>query len=124
MMVVIAYAIFEASRRSGGLNAPDESFGDQNAEGVVHRLERDSADLGSDRLGHAVGCHVRLTRDGTQHSQSLGSHLNAALPQELGRVSHRNTISQLLELFKHWHDASHSDDAKTVRIDDTGSRHD
>jgi hypothetical protein len=64
MMVVVADAIFEPGRRSIRLNTPDEAFGDQDAEGVVHRLKRDDADLGPDSIGDAVGCHVRLTRDG------------------------------------------------------------
>ena len=58
MVVVVADAIFETSRRPGGLNAPDEAFGDQEAEGVVDRLERDRADLGPDDLSHAVGRNV------------------------------------------------------------------
>ena len=72
MMVVVADAILEARRRPGGLNAPDEALGDQDAEGVVHRLERDGTDLGPDDLGHAVGRDVGLTRDRPQHRQTAG----------------------------------------------------
>ena len=32
MVVVVADAVFEARRRPGGLNAPDEAFGDQEAK--------------------------------------------------------------------------------------------
>ena len=62
MVVVVADPILEARRRSGGLNAPDQPLGDQQAERVVHRLQRDRADLGPDGLGHAVGRDVGLTR--------------------------------------------------------------
>ena len=86
MVMVVADAILEASRRSGGLNAPDEAFGDQEAESVVHRLERDGADLGPDDLGHAVGGDVRLPRDRPQDRQSLGRDLNPVLTKEVGRI--------------------------------------
>jgi hypothetical protein len=86
MVVVVADAILEARRRTRGLNAPDQTFGDQEAEGVVHRLERDGPDLGSHDLGRAIGGDVRLTRHRSQDSQSLGGDLNAALAQEVSRV--------------------------------------
>jgi hypothetical protein len=100
MVVVVADPILEASRRAGGLNAPDEAFGHQEAEGVVHRLERDGTDLGPDDLGHAIGRDVRLTRDRPQDGQSLGRDLNAAFSKtkEMGRVrAHVHTIDQNLD---------------------------
>ena len=98
MVVVVADPILEASRRPGGLNAPDEAFGDQDAEGVVHRLERDGADLGPDGLGHAVGRDVGLTRDRPQDSQSLGRDLNTALPKEVSRVGgHGDRVDQIFD---------------------------
>jgi hypothetical protein len=87
MMMVVADPILEASRRSGGLNATDQAFGDQDAEGVVHRLQRDGTDLRPDGLGHGIGRDVWRIRDRPQDSQSLGSNLNAALPKEIGRFS-------------------------------------
>ena len=87
MVVVVADAILEASRRSGRLNAPDEALGDQDAERVVDRLQRDGADLGPDDLGHGVGRDVRLSRDRPQDGQSLGGDLNAALAKAARRVS-------------------------------------
>ena len=98
MVVVVADPILEASRRPGGLDAPDETLGDQDAEGVVHRLERDGADLGPDDLGHAVGRDVGLTRDGPQDSQSLGRDLNAALPKKVSRADvHSRSLPPHLE---------------------------
>jgi hypothetical protein len=87
MMVVVPDAVLEASGRPGRLNAPDEAFGDQEPQGVVHRLERDGADLRSDDVGHPVGRDVGLTRDRPQDSQSLGSDLNTVLTKEVSRVS-------------------------------------
>jgi hypothetical protein len=87
MVVVVADPILEASRCPGGLNAPEKAFGDQDAESVVHRLERDGTDLGPDSLGHGVGRDVGLTRYRPQNSQSLGRHLDTALPKAVSRVS-------------------------------------
>ena len=84
MMVVVADPILEARCRPGGLNAPDETFGHQDTKGVVHRLERDGADLGPSDLGDAVGRDVRLPRDGPQDGQALGGDLNATLTEEVG----------------------------------------
>jgi len=88
MVVIVADAIFEASRRSRGLNAPDEALGDQQGQGVVHRLERDSTDPGPDNLGHGVGRHVRLTCDRPQYCQPLGRHLNTAFTKKRCRAGH------------------------------------
>ena len=84
--MIVANAILESSRGSGGLNAPDKAFGGKYAEGVVDRLERDGADLGLDGLGDAVSRNVRLTRHRPQDSQSLGGDLNTALTKEGNRV--------------------------------------
>ena len=83
MVMVVADPILEASRRPGGLNTPDQAFGDQEAEGVIDRLEGDGPDFGPDDLGHAVGRDVRLTRDSPQNSQSLSRDLNAVLAKEV-----------------------------------------
>jgi hypothetical protein len=88
MMMVIAYAIFEAGRGSGRLNAPQHAFGNQQAEGVVDRLERDRADLGPDGFSHGVGRDVRLPCHRSQHRQSLGGDLNTKLTEEISRVGH------------------------------------
>ena len=89
MVVVVADSILESRRRPGWLNAPEEPFGNQDAERVVYRLERDGTDLGPNGIGHAVSGDVRPTRDGPQHSQPLSRYLNTALPEEVCRVNHR-----------------------------------
>jgi hypothetical protein len=41
---------------------------------------------------------VGLGSDGSQHSQSLGGHLNTALPKEVSRVwSQADRLSQILD---------------------------
>jgi hypothetical protein len=98
MVVVVADPVLEASRCPGGLNAPEEAFGDQDAEGVVHRLERDGPDLGPGDLRHFVGRDVGVTRDRSQDGQSLGRDLNTALPKEVSRGrSHADRIDQFLD---------------------------
>jgi hypothetical protein len=101
MVVVVADPILEASRRPGGLNTPDEPFGEQDAKGVVYRLERNGADVASDGFGYAVGRDVGLPAHRPQDSQSLGRDLNAALAKEVRRVrGHEHIIAKSLELFK------------------------
>ena len=87
MVMVVVDPILEARRGSGGLNAPDQPFGDQNAERVVDRLERDCTNLRPDRISHGVRCDVRLTRHRAHNSQPLSGDLNTALPKEVCRVS-------------------------------------
>ena len=86
MVVVVADPILEAGGRSGRLYAPDQPLGDQDAEGVVDRLERDRPDLGPHGLGHRVGGDVRPTRDRPQDGQSLGRNLNTVLSKKVSRV--------------------------------------
>jgi hypothetical protein len=87
MVMVIAHPIFEARRRPRRLNAAEEAFGNQEGERVVHRLERYGADLGPHRLGHAIGCDVRLIRHDAPDRQSLGRDLNTALAKKVRWIS-------------------------------------
>jgi len=64
MVMVVADSVLESRGRSGGLNAPDQMLGDQDAERVVHRLERDGADLGPHGFGDRIGRDVGLTGNG------------------------------------------------------------
>jgi hypothetical protein len=86
MMVIVADTIFEAGRRPCGLNAPHESPGHQHGERVVHRLQLNRPYLGSNGVGHRVGCDVRASRHRAQHSQPLRGHLDAVSTKELGRI--------------------------------------
>jgi hypothetical protein len=89
MVVVVANAILEASGCPGGLNAPEESFGDQDGESVVHRLERDRTDLTPHNPGHLVGRTVRPPRHRAKDRQSLGRDLNPALTKEISRIAYQ-----------------------------------
>ena len=84
MVMVVTDPIFEERRRTGGLNAPDEALRNQDAQSVVHRLQRNGTNLGTNELGHGIGRDVRLTRDCPQDRQSLSCDLNAALTKEIG----------------------------------------
>jgi hypothetical protein len=86
MVMVVADPIFEASRRSGRLYAPDQTLSHQDAEGVVDRLDRDGADLAPDGPGHRVRADVGLTCDRPKDGQSLGRHLDAASAKKVSRV--------------------------------------
>ena len=107
MVVIIADPILITSRRAGRLNASDKPLGDQNPQGVVHRLQRDRPNFGPDDLGHAVGRNVGLTRYGPQYSQSLGRDLNAALAKELSWVAdHAKRVAQILDRLQIWIDVA------------------
>jgi hypothetical protein len=83
MVMVVTHTIFEARRRSRGLNAPDQPRGDEHAERVVYRLKRNGADLGAHGVGNSVGGDVRLARYRPQNRQPLSCYLNAALSKEI-----------------------------------------
>jgi hypothetical protein len=96
MVMVVADAILEERCRPGRLNTPDESLRNEDAERVIDGLQRDGANLGSDRGGHAVGSDVRLSRYRSQHSQSLSGNLNAAFTKQVRRVrGHHRSISSV-----------------------------
>ena len=90
-MMVVAHAIFEAGGRPGRLNAPEDAFGNEDAERVVDRLERDGANLCPHDRGDRVGRDMRLTRHRPQNRQPLSRNLNTELTKEIDRVRHGRT---------------------------------
>ena len=86
MVVVVADPILETGRGSSGLNATDKTRADEDAQRVVHRLERDGADFGPDGLANRVGGNVWLTGNRSQNRQSLRRDLNTVLTKEISRV--------------------------------------
>jgi hypothetical protein len=86
VVVIVADPGLEARGRPGGLDTPDEAHIDQDAEHVVHRLDRDGAHLRPDGLGHGIGRHVGLTRNRSQDGQALARDSVAALTKQVGRV--------------------------------------
>jgi hypothetical protein len=93
VVVIVADPILEASRRSSGLNAPDQSLGDKETQGVVNRLQGDGTDLDPDDLGHGVGRDVGLTGDRTQDRQPLGGDVNTPFTQEGRRIGNHLTTT-------------------------------
>jgi hypothetical protein len=90
VVVVVTGPTLEARRRPGGLDAPNETLLGKDAEGVVHRLTGDDADLGPYGLGDVVRSAVRLTRYRRQNRQALGRDLNAVLAEEIGWIVTHN----------------------------------
>jgi hypothetical protein len=86
MVMVVADARFEAGRGTGRLNAPDDAFANQDAQGVVHRLKRDRANLRSHRVGYAIGGDMRLGGHRPEHRQALRRDLKTVLTKKLRRL--------------------------------------
>ncbi len=86
--MVVAGASFVASSRSGRLDAPEDLPVDQDAERVVDRLTRDCADARADANDHVVGSGMGMLGDSAQDGQTLSSHLNAMLAEELLGLDH------------------------------------
>jgi hypothetical protein len=98
MVMVVADAILESSRRTGRLNASNNATDDQDCQRVVHRLQRDGADFRSDNLGDRISGGMRLTRDGAQDRQALRRYLDSALSKQVRRVGdHIAILDQILE---------------------------
>ena len=96
MVMIVANSILVKRRRSGGLDAPEQTLGDEHAERVVDRLEGDGADLGPDDLGRGFSGDVRLTTHRSHDGQPLGGDLDAALTKQGGGVeSHGKSLSNL-----------------------------
>jgi hypothetical protein len=87
VVVVVTDTILVEGRRSGGLDATDESLLDQDPKGIVHRLSGDGADLGANVLGDVVGRAVGPTRHRPQHGQALGRDLDTMFAKEVGWIS-------------------------------------
>ena len=82
VVVVITDPILEPGWRAGGLDAANQAFGDQEVQRVVHRLERDGADLGPDDLGYSIGGDVGGAADCAEDRQTLSGDLNAPCAKE------------------------------------------
>jgi hypothetical protein len=95
MVVVVPDAILEASRRSGGLNAPDQSLGNEHPESVVHGLQRDGTDRGPDGLGHGISRDVWLSRHRPKDGQTLSSNLDSVFSKTLGGI-HGHMLSNFV----------------------------
>ena len=81
MMVVVADAVFESSRRPSGLDPPDQALRHQQHERVVDGLQRNRPNLRPDSVGHGIRRDVRPRRHRAKHREPLRRDLDAALPE-------------------------------------------
>jgi len=101
MVMVVADTIFETRRRARGLNPPDEPLRGEDGECVVDRLHRDGADFGTDGFGDGVRGDVWMTRNRSQHGQTLSRDLNPVLAEKVCCVrAHCRLQYQILESFQ------------------------
>jgi hypothetical protein len=111
-MMVVPYPILISGRRPGRLDAPDEAVLGQDAEGVVHRLAGDGADLGPHVLVDVVGGAVRSTGHRSHDRQTLRRDLQPVLTEHGGIVvdgglsGHGANLASILEQIQIWSDAS------------------
>lgn len=82
VVVIVADAVFEQSRGTSRLNAPDEPFVHQHTERIVNRLQGNRADLVADDFSHAVSCDVRLAGNRFQHRNALRGDVNATFAKQ------------------------------------------
>jgi hypothetical protein len=109
VVVIVTNAVFEAGRRPGGLNPPEQPLLGQHAEGIVNCLSRDGTDFGAHFLGNGVRRTVRATCYGPQHSQSLDCDLETVIAEQLGWVGgHAQILGRILDFVQKWTDASFS----------------
>jgi hypothetical protein len=98
MVMVVVHTVFVASCRPDGLDTTKKTVLDQHAKRVVHGLTRDRANIGLRDLGHLVCRHVRLTCDGPEHGNALGSRLNSVFAKPLDRTgAHQMEEYQILD---------------------------
>jgi hypothetical protein len=103
VMVVVAHAALVERRRPRGFDPTDEAVVGQDTEGVVDRLARDRPDLGTRVFRHPFRRAVGMARDGTQHGQSLGRHVQAVLAEQGGEVRrHGSNVRHNLDGVQTW----------------------
>ena len=81
VVVVVADSILVASDRAARLDAAHEIPLDEHAEGVVHRLTGDRAELRPDDVGEFLGRCVRMFGDRTHYADALCGDLETTIAQ-------------------------------------------
>src|SRR5207237_9433239 len=102
VVMVVANPVLVASRRPGGLDAPEEALLGENAEGVVHRLAGHGTELGPHDLVDVVRGAVWSAGHRPQHSHPLGRDLQTVLTEERivvnrGLPGHGRSLTPILE---------------------------
>lgn len=97
--MVVAHAIFVASQRPGGLNAPDKPLFHERPQCVVDSLPRNGADFGANFFGDFISRAMRPPRNGTHDRQSLCGDLKAVVSEGLGWIfdPHGRDITDYLD---------------------------
>jgi hypothetical protein len=71
VVVVVSDAVLVQRRGADRLNAPNETFVDEQAERVIDRLARDRSDVGFGGFGDVFGRAVGLVSDGAKYRKPL-----------------------------------------------------
>ena len=79
MVVIVTHPILVPGRRTGRLDAPDETLVGQQSEGIVYRLAGYAADLRTHGLRDVVRGAVRSIGHGAQNGQTLRRDLDTVL---------------------------------------------
>lgn len=101
VVVVVTDPIFKAGRRTGGLDAPDETLLGQDFEGVVYTLPRNGADFGTNVTCDVFRRAVGPTRHSPQHGQTLGRNLDTVSAKKVNRIiKHKYVLGRILDCVK------------------------
>jgi hypothetical protein len=68
VVVIVTNTILVASRRTGGLNSPDQALLGQHPQGVVHGLSGNGADLSPNFFRDFICRRVGPMRHGPQYA--------------------------------------------------------
>ena len=79
--MVVADAVLVQSGRANRLNSTDQTFVDQKAEGVIHRLARNCSDVGLRCLGDVFGRAVGLVCHRSENGEPLGRDVESVALQ-------------------------------------------
>ena len=71
VVMVVSDAVLVQSGRANRLNSTDQTFVDQKAEGVIHRLAGDCSDVGLRCLGDVFGRAVGLVGHRSENGEPL-----------------------------------------------------
>ena len=82
VVVVVADAVLVAGRRAGRLDAPEEALVGEDAEGVVHGLAGDGAELDAARPRRCRRRCRGAARHRPQHREALGGDLQPVLAEQ------------------------------------------
>ena len=89
VVMVVADAVFVASRGIGGLDAADDAFIREDVQDVIDRLAGNRAQFTAGARGQLVGRGVRMKGDRAENGQPLRRDGQVVLAKGGFRVAHR-----------------------------------